>query len=95
MIRATEANCLDLHPDNSDHFGSDAGAIRNFDWRLTGLIPGRETATNYASSYYGAALSVGSGDLNSSLDVQFVQVTFVPQGPLVDGSAGATFSKSP
>jgi hypothetical protein len=86
--------CLDLHPNISDHFSSDAGALRNFDWRLTGLVPGRETLTSYASSYYGAALSVGSGDLNSSLDLQLVQVTFVPQGPLVDGSAGATFSKS-
>lgn len=88
------AYCLDLHPGNPDHFGSDVGAIRNFDWRLTGLIPGNETMPTYANSYYGAALSVSSGDFNSTLDIQFVQVTFAPQGPLVDGTAGTTLTKS-
>jgi len=48
-------------------------------------------ANGYASSYFGASLRVVlSGPV--FLDSHRVRLSFVPNGPLIDGSAGTAFS---
>jgi hypothetical protein len=83
--------CLDLSPSSTATFSSADGAIRDFQWKLTGLRPDM-TATDESLSFYGAALSVVDGSANFAVDPRYVEVTFTPEGPLVDGSAGQTFS---
>ncbi len=79
--------CLPLAIDNDNSFASADATIRNFSWKLSGLIPGRN-ADGYPGSYFGGQLNVvfSSGDRNR------VRLNFVPNGPLIDGSAGSAFS---
>jgi hypothetical protein len=79
--------CLPLAVDNTDTVSTTNGAIRNFSWKLSGLIPGR-IDDHSAGSYFGASLNTAFG----SLDRNQVRVSFVPNGPLIDGSAGSSFS---
>ena len=74
---------FDLHPDDASSFAGGAGAVRNFQWRLTGDAP----------EYMGRAFYGGSVDLlldpnGDFYDIENVEFTFTPDGPLVDGSAG-------
>ena len=86
--------CLELRSDSTDSFSSKDGAVRNFEWKLTGLRPDSKTAQNEFLSFYGAAAAVRSEEYNNPVDLQYVQASFVPQGPLVDGTAGQAFSAS-
>jgi hypothetical protein len=83
--------CLELRPDSTEHFGSTDGAVRNFEWKLTGMRPG-ETATDQYLSFYGAGLEVTSDEYVNYIDVRYVHVNLVPQGSLVDGSTGQSIS---
>jgi hypothetical protein len=75
---------IDLHPDNSDSYSGVEGAVRNFEWKLTG-----ENAS-LPNAYYGGTINV-SPDPNGDLyDVENVEFTFTPVGTLIDGSEGQT-----
>jgi hypothetical protein len=82
-----KAFCLPLASDNDNTFASSDATIRNFSWKLSGLIPG-QNANGYASSYFGATLNVS---FDFSLDRNRVRLNFVPNGALIDGSAGSAF----
>ena len=73
---------LQLHPDNIDSF-DDTGAVRNFTWRLEG----REPENEYG--YYGGLVKVFT-DYGFYEDMQDVELTLAPDGPLIDGSEGRT-----
>jgi hypothetical protein len=74
---------FDLHPDNDRAFPGVDGAVRNFDWRLSGETPngGRYGARAYV--YVNEA-----ADRDIMTQYKDVEVTFTPVGPLADGSAG-------
>lgn len=73
-----------LHPDNDTVFAGVDGAIRNLQWRLSGETP--------EGGYYGGLVYFYIGYSNVDIDTQYVELTFVPDGPLVDGSAGQGFT---
>jgi hypothetical protein len=81
--------CLPLDVDNPNSFSSPDGAVRNFTWKLSGVVAG-QTGDNYPSSYYGATLNAV---FDMSLNANRVRVNFVPNGPLIDGSSGSSFSQ--
>ena len=74
---------FDLHPDNDDPFPGTQGAVRNFQWRLTGETP--------QGFHYGAHVYLYA-DIMRGLEAQNVELIFTPEGPLVDGSVGQTFT---
>jgi hypothetical protein len=77
---------IDLHPDNSDSFAGVDGAVRNFEWRLRGAQP-----APMAGVYGGLVNLHGDPNMEQSInDLQNIEFTFVPDGPLIDGSAGET-----
>lgn len=80
---------LDLHPDNSKGFAGTEGAVRNFQWKLSGARP-----TDFgASGYYGGSVEiVGGGDF---ADVEGVELTLKPIAPLIDGSTGQDITMNP
>jgi hypothetical protein len=76
---------FDLHPDDATSFAGVDGAVRNFQWRLTGATPpymGRE--------FYGGSVDLLLDPNGDFYDIENVEFTFTPEGPLVDGSAGKT-----
>lgn len=73
---------LDLHPDTIDSF-DDTGAVRNFTWKLEG----RKPENDYG--YYGGLVKVFT-DTGFYEDMEDVELTLTPSGPLVDGSQGKT-----
>jgi len=79
---------LSLHPDNSDEFSID-GAVRNFEWKLTGAR-GSE-----AQGKYGATVSLNKYVLSQLYDSENIEFTLVPKGALIDGSTGKTLVVSP
>jgi predicted small secreted protein len=78
---------FDLHPDNSEPFNGTTGAVRNFDWRLTGKKPNGAT--------YGARVGLCTDFFDPELLdwVKDIELKLVPNGALVDGSTGQTISK--
>jgi hypothetical protein len=77
---------IDLHPDNPDSFTGE-GAVRNFEWRLRGKKPIPLTGT------YGGLVTMG-GDPNGMTIVELdtIEWTFTPVGPLIDGSTIQPFT---
>lgn len=73
-----------LHPDAAAVFAGVDGAIRNLEWRLSGETP--------EGGYYGGLVYFYGDYANGDLDTQYAELTFTPNGPLVDGSAGQTFT---
>lgn len=73
---------LRLHPDNIDSF-DESGAVRNFTWKLEG----REPENDFG--YYGGLVKVFTGD-DFHEDMDDVELTLAPVGPLIDGSQGET-----
>lgn len=71
---------LRLHPDNIDAF-DEQGAVRNFTWKLEGRHP----ESDYG--YYGGFIQL-STDLDFSSDLDDIELTLTPSGPLIDGSPG-------
>lgn len=71
---------LEMHPDSLDSF-SDEGAVRNFTWRLEG----RSQENEYR--YYGGFIQL-SKDPGFEGDLDDVELTLTPDGPLIDGSQG-------
>lgn len=72
---------LDLHPDSADSF-DDSGAVRNFTWKLEG----RKPDNNWG--YYGGLVKVFNEP--GFYEMENVEITLEPAGPLIDGSEGRT-----
>ncbi len=72
---------IDLHPDNAQGFGGD-GAIRNFQWKLTGTKPAPLTGD------YGGTVIVDKYIGSSIYDSENIEFTLKPTGALIDGSTG-------
>lgn len=79
---------LALHPDNPEEFSID-GAVRNFEWKLTGAR-GSE-----AQGRYGATVSLNKYVLSQVYDSENIEFTLVPKGTLIDGSVGKTLVMRP
>ena len=77
---------FDLQPDNTDPFTGTQGAIRNFTWKLTGTRPD--------GGKYGATVTVYADFFDPELLdwIPDMQLTLIPNGPLIDGSAGQVIS---
>ncbi|CAG4990316.1 hypothetical protein DYBT9275_00502 [Dyadobacter sp. CECT 9275] len=74
---------LPLHPDIYEPF-SIAGAVVNFQWKMTGKKPLEE------NGYYGGTVHINKS-LNSTIyDSENIEFTLVPVGKLIDGSEGKT-----
>jgi hypothetical protein len=76
---------LDLDPDNYDEFSID-GAIRNFQWKMTGPKPIEE------QGYYGVTIGVNKALESQLYDDYKIEFTLVPMGKLIDGSEGKTLT---
>jgi hypothetical protein len=75
---------FDLHSVVDQPFSGEEGAIRDFEWLLSG-------EDSHGDPYGGFVVGYARpGD--SSFDVLDVELTMVPDGPLVDGSDGAVVS---
>lgn len=75
---------MELFPDKTDAF-ADEGAVRNFTWKLEGRMPWE------AESYYGGTVMLTS-DIGFYEDDEDIELTFTPDGALIDGSAGHTLT---
>ena len=71
-----------LHPNDSAPFATGTGAVRNFEWRLSGKDP--------EGGDYGAPVWVYQDYSGGGFDTDGVELTLVPDGPIIDGSAGRT-----
>lgn len=79
---------FDLHPDNDEDFNGRDGAVRNFTWKLRGERPD--------GGRYGSPVIVYRSLSNPyDIDVNNVELTLKPVGPLPDGSAGLTIVAKP
>lgn len=78
---------FDLHPANPASFATNTGAIRDFSWKLTGEKPGGGVYGNSVLYYLTSYEDPSSPD--TPVDPLNVELTLTPDGPLVDGSAGA------
>jgi hypothetical protein len=74
---------FDLHPDVYEEFSIN-GAVRNFQWKLSGKRPVE------AQGYYGVTIEVNKAILSSIYDSENIEFTLVPVGNLIDGSKGKT-----
>lgn len=77
---------LELHPDSIDSFDDD-GAVRNFVWKLEGRKPDNDWG------YYGGLVKVFNE--TGFYEMPDVEITLVPDGPLIDGSQGSTLVLRP
>ncbi|MFC4453904.1 carboxypeptidase-like regulatory domain-containing protein [Deinococcus sonorensis] len=88
--------CLRLAAATSEQykvFSPRDGVIRNFRWQLSGVMPD----ANRDNAYFGAEVRLMNGywdDTNAVPLTAVVEVTLVPDGPLIDGSAGKTIVKT-
>lgn len=76
---------LNLRPDTENEF-SNEGAVRNFEWRLSGKMEHEE------EGYYGASMVINTEIGSLIIDNSQVEFKLVPQGKLIDGSDGATLT---
>ena len=74
-----------LHPDVDTPFPGVDGAVRNFDWRLSG-----QTADG---GFFGGPVYTHIDPrgwmADDEVEIEDIELTFTPVGPLVDGSTGA------
>ncbi|MDF2694032.1 MAG: hypothetical protein K0S65_2415 [Labilithrix sp.] len=71
-----------LHPSDDSAFAGNAGGVRNFEWKLKGKRPD--------DGLYGAFVVGYTEPGDFSFALEDVELTLVPDGPLVDGSEGTT-----
>jgi hypothetical protein len=74
---------LVLHPNNPNSFADAEGAIRNFQWKLTGERP------KPLAGYYGGLVNLLNNPNGKLYDVENIEFTFTPDGALIDGSTGS------
>lgn len=72
-----------VYPDDPSSFAARTGATRDFVWRLSGPHDG---------GVLGQPVNVYGGE---DIDWDTLELTFTPDGPLVDGSAGKTLVRRP
>lgn len=77
-----------LEADTDAAFAGDAGAVRNFTWQLSGQTPDGD-------GYYGGTVYLYGDYSASDFDMAAVELTFTPEGPLVDGNPGETLVLRP
>lgn len=89
--------CVRLAAENDAQyapFSPRAGVVRNFKWTLSGHVPD----SDMVNMYFGAEVRVMSASWDGfepvRLDTSRVELTFTPDGPLLDGSAGKTLRKT-
>lgn len=83
--------CLRLameSPADYDTFSPGPGAVKNFRWQLTGPIPDQQLSLGTC----GGTISLFNTRLFEDAGNQ-IEFTFSPAGPLVDGSAGESFTR--
>ena len=86
-------HCLRLgHDSIGDYDPVYPGAVRNFRWKLQGVIPDRGNDTFFGGEIRLMPVFRHDGDWRSSDNLK-VTVTLVPNGALADGSAGRTITK--
>lgn len=73
-----QAYSMELFPDKTDVFAEE-GAVRNFTWKLEGRMPWE------AEDYYGCTVKLR---LHIDESAEDVELTFTPDGTLIDGSVG-------
>ncbi|MVM41677.1 carboxypeptidase regulatory-like domain-containing protein [Spirosoma sp. HMF3257] len=73
---------LDLEADKTDAFSGNDGAVRNFQWKLSGEKP------DYPGAFYGGTVDVTNEIGKGPYDTENIDFTFTPVGPLIDGSIG-------
>lgn len=78
---------LPLHPNNNAPFGNE-GAVRHFQWKLSGPKPGA------MEGFYGATMEI-SNEPGYYIDEEKIEFTLTPVGALIDGSQGATLKLKP
>lgn len=76
-----------LYPHEPAQFAGETGAIRDFEWKLSGANP--------SGGVYGQTVYVYADVAAEGLDPTKVVLTFTPDGSLVDGSDGKSFSMVP
>jgi hypothetical protein len=79
---------FDLHPSDHDSFAGRDGAVRDFRWRLTGPTP-----PTSGRPHHGGAVDILQDPNSDHLHKENVELTFTPEGPLVDGSAGGVITR--
>ncbi|AHM60555.1 hypothetical protein D770_11490 [Flammeovirgaceae bacterium 311] len=79
---------LELHPETDEGFTQE-GAVRNFQWKLTGKKPGT------SSGYYGGLIEINKGVNSQIYDTENIEFTLTPVGPLIDGSEGEVIIRKP
>lgn len=83
-----EVYSMRLEADTDAAFAGDAGAVRNFTWKLSGQTPDGD-------GYYGGTVYLYGDYSVSSFDMAGIELTFTPEGPLVDGNPGETLVLRP
>jgi hypothetical protein len=76
---------LSLVPDNDAAFATDRGAVRHFTLRISGERPD--------GGEYGGKLYPYFGGAGGDFDMDQVEFTLTPAGPLIDGSAGSVLRR--
>jgi hypothetical protein len=78
---------IQFHPDNYDAFSGEEGAVRNFQWKLTGEKPFNP------GTYYGGLVTLYKDPNSEMNDAENIAFTFTPAGNLIDGSQGKVITK--
>lgn len=79
---------IELHPETNEGFAQD-GALRNFQWKMTGKKPGT------SSDYYGGMIELNSAIGSMIADPENIEFTLTPVGVLIDGSEGSVIKMKP
>ncbi|MCP3140545.1 carboxypeptidase-like regulatory domain-containing protein [Pyxidicoccus xibeiensis] len=82
---------FDLDPSDDSVFAGNAGAVRNFTWRLSGKRPELGSYGGFVVAYVSQLLD--PADPSRGIDSEDIELTLTPDGKLVDGSDGAPITK--
>ena len=92
---AGKRHCLRLGhdaPNEYDPVSVRDGAVRNFRWKLQGVIPDRGNNTFFGGEIRLMAVFRQDNDWSNTAGLK-IKVTLVPNGPLADGSTGKTITQ--
>ncbi len=82
---------FDLDPNDDSVFAGNAGAVRNFTWRLSGKRPDSGTYGGFVAVYVDQLLDPENP--GQAINSDDIELTLTPNGRLVDGSDGAPITK--
>lgn len=83
---------IDLAPDAPAPFAGSDGALRDFTWRLQGERDD-DLGHHGMPVIYELAIFADPQHPGEFLDAEHVELTLVPDGPLLDGSTGGTITR--